>query len=207
MNLVDIVIIIILAISFMSGFKKGIGSKVINFFFSVLAIFITFKFFSVITGYILKFTNIYGSIYDGYYSKIISSNNKGVLDVITQFFYNNSANDTATFLTNITVNAISIVLFLIFIHLLMIIPKRIINKILHLPILNEANKVIGGFIGLVLGIIFITIILIIVVPLSLYISVDVLGIPTLKEYIDGSLILKSFMPAVELFTRTNFYKR
>ncbi|MFO7887632.1 MAG: CvpA family protein [Eubacteriales bacterium] len=172
-NLVDGIIIFLIGISIFAGLKKGFIMSLFSFIGIILAFFISKEYYHLVMKFLVKSTKLEKTINDfvsGKISELITEIGDSVSisdlfkgfdklpfdmkmmfkDVInnpeTSLSISNYGN-TANQLTNLIMVFISFAIAILFSFLVIFIVANILDTIVKLPVLNLANKVLGGVLG------------------------------------------------------------
>ena len=193
--LADILIIAILIINIIIGYKKGLVNVIFNIFAFLIAIIITFIAYKPISEIIIKNTNIYDNIK----STIINNSNKDVKEneneneeslqkYIQDATEEVKTNTTELIAENIAKKSIEIITgIIVFIvtRILLILLKFVTEAVANLPIIKQLNE-IGGFgYGLAKGLIIIYIILTI-----MFLVISINGNKKIVDTLNASYITK-----------------
>ena len=191
--LADILIIAILIINIIIGYKKGLVNVIFNIFAFLIAIIITFIAYKPISEIIIKNTNIYDNIK----STIINNSNKdekeneneeSLQKYIQDATEEVKTNTTELIAENIAKKSIEIITgIIVFIvtRILLILLKFVTEAVANLPIIKQLNE-IGGFgYGLAKGLIIIYIILTI-----MFLVISINGNKKIVDTLNASYITK-----------------
>ena len=195
--LADILIIAILIINIIIGYKKGLVNVIFNIFAFLIAIIITFIAYKPISEIIIKNT----SIYDNIKSTIINNSNKdekekeneneneeSLQKYIQDATEEVKTNTTELIAENIAKKSIEIITgIIVFIvtRILLILLKFVTEAVANLPIIKQLNE-IGGFgYGLAKGLIIIYIILTI-----MFLVISINGNKKIVDTLNASYITK-----------------
>lgn len=184
--MLDAVVILILAIFALVGYKKGLIQSALTLFSSVAALALSFVVYPAV-NMILKLTPIYTSIYSGSYEKLqgidfgkgIQSQGNAILENVTwipnflaeQIKNNNNtamydllgANTIqeyiATFIANMIIGMIAILITWVILRVVLGGVLRMIGSIVeHLPVVSSFNHLGGFAFGLLKGVLTLSLI-------------------------------------------------
>lgn len=191
MNWVDIIVIIILAISSITGYFQGIILSVFNLAGFILSYIIARLYYPIIAQFILNSQNIYGKIrgfvdkriYSIFEDKVANINPspilegfklpKSLLDNISNSPQVNTyaselsdvmLNTLSEALTRIFVDIISLIIAFVIARIAIIFIGRLLDRFAELPLLKQFNKLFGFGFGLIKGVLIILIIFTILTP-------------------------------------------
>lgn len=194
----DILLVMIIIISIVICFKRGIVQSVFSVSSSLLTLLTLICFYKPF-AYMFKSSDLGTSIYkniNDYMNTIIteSSNNaissSDLPEFIKTFLYTGTENlgDLTVLLTDKIMNLIialtSFIVLLIIIKVIFKLLPAILNSITRLPIINQANRLLGGVAGIIIGLIWCIVTIYAIGLLSLHPSLDFLN-----EQISTSQIL------------------
>ena len=191
--LADILIIAILIINIIIGYKKGLVNVIFNIFAFLIAIIITFIAYKPISEIIIKNTNIYDNIK----STIINNSNKDekeneneeslqkYIQDATEEVKTNTTELIAENIAKKSVEIITGIIVFIVTRILLILLKFVTEAVANLPIIKQLNE-IGGFgYGLAKGLIIIYIILTI-----MFLVISINGNKKIVDTLNTSYITK-----------------
>src|SRR6056297_189225 len=197
-NLVDGIIILLILISIFTGLKKGFIMSLFNFIGIILAFFISKEYYYLVMNFLVKNTKLESTINDfvsGKISKLISEIGDGVsitdllkgfdklpfdMKMIFKDVINNPENslsvnnygNIADQLTNLIMVFISFTIAILFTFLVIFIVANILNTIVKLPVLNLANKLLGGVLGGLKTVLILYLVFAVATPLSMFSDQD-----------------------------------
>lgn len=191
MNVVDIVVIVFLIVSCTSGLRKGFFKSLFDTLGVIISFFISKEYYSIAQEYIMDNTRIYNTLnkyftdkFTQYANKIPNGNFnpsnifKGfeklpaeIKNVSNHFFSveavtdnSSSLNSFASKISEIIVIIISFVLVMLLVYICLLILTSIIDKIFKVPGLNLLNRMFGGGLGILRGVIILYIIFAVASP-------------------------------------------
>lgn len=181
MNIIDIIIVIVLALNALDGLRKGLILSAFNLLGIIISIYISRKYYHIVSKYLINNTNIYNWIYEKVYPKVINMmNDEGLisLDTLMKFIKlpeiikngnledidYNSAHIIVESITILLVNIISMISIFIVISIILTITVQVINIFFKLPVLNLFNRGLGLIFGITKGVLIIFIIYAILTP-------------------------------------------
>lgn len=192
MNWVDISVIIILAISSITGFYQGFVLSVFNLAGVILSYIIARLYYPLIAQFILNNQNLYekirGFVDRGIYSIFEDKLNtfepspmleglrlpKPLIDNISKSpqlntyvseFSDAMLNTMSEALTRIFIDVISLIIAFIIVRIGMIVILRFLNIFTELPLIKQFNKLLGFSFGFIKGLLIILIIFAILTPI------------------------------------------
>lgn len=168
----DIIIVAILALNIIMGYKKGLVNVVFNIFAFLIAIVVTFMVYKPISEIIIKNTDIYDNIK----SAIIKNNEvsqeknnkensniqKYIQDTIQDTTEEAKAHAMEIASENIAIKVVEIItgiIIFILTRIILIVLRFLTETIASLPLIKQLNEVGGIFYGFARGLIIIYVIL------------------------------------------------
>ncbi len=218
MNIVDLIILIILAACALGGYTKGLIRSVFSLCSFIAAIILTNLFYPTVS-LVLKGTALYDSIKSGIFNainleEVIQKGEAGVQESLSKAFnlpawlaegyvQSNSVSgslnlaglqdNVASYLAQIVINLIAIIIVFVLVNLLLKILGNSLDLISRLPGINFLNKSGGLVIGFLLGIF--------TVWLLLTISTLFIANPNYSDFM--KLLEDSYL--VQFFYNTNIF--
>jgi len=216
MNLLDLIIIVVLLVMFITGYSRGFIKTLFDLLSMVITFALTYYLYPFVSKFIMTETSVYKNLSESIsktfdFEKLL----QGAISKESQFdaiktlplpenfkemlTMNNNPEmfkllDVSSFadyisgsLASIVVNIIVFIVLFIAIYIVLTVAVNMLNLISKLPILNKMNKLSGGALGLLLGIGFLFVGLTV---LSIIISTN--NSNDIVALIDGS-ILGSFL--------------
>lgn len=196
--LLDILLIAILLISIVLGYKKGLINVAFNLCAFIIALIITLVLYKPITNFVIDNTEFDEKIESVIIEKGISNDEKNTTEDGTLNKYieeyvmksvDNTKNEivksTATIIAEKTIGIVVMIALFIVIRILLIFAKAIINGIANLPIIKQFNELGGLLYGILRGLVIVYGILTI---MFIVISMNNNGI--IANSIDTSIISK-----------------
>lgn len=151
MNVIDIIILVIIALTAFSGYHRGFVLSFLGLVKIFLSIIVTRMIYPYAIEFLTQSTGIYKSLNDFLSPKISN------LISETSLF-------TADTITGLIINLLVIMVIYSLINMVLSIIVRSIDKLFTLPILNTVNKSAGLLFGLLKGALFIFIIYALLTP-------------------------------------------
>ena len=196
--LLDIIIIAILLISVVLGYKKGLINVAFNLCAFIIALIITLVLYRPITNFVIDNTEFDEKIESVIIEKGITNGEENTTEDGTLNKYieeyvmksvDNTKNEivksTATIIAEKIIGIVVMIALFIVIRILLIFAKAIINGIANLPIIKQFNELGGLLYGILRGIVIVYGILTI---MFIVISMNNNGV--LANSIDTSIISK-----------------
>ena len=164
--IIDIILVLLIALSIFLGYKKGLASLAIKLCAFIIAILITFILYRPIANLIINTTSIDESIEDTIYNKVTEMIQKDETNELTsnliesakQGMLEQSARELAI---NVVYGGTIIILFII-VRIALIFVSALANIVAKLPIIKQANEIGGAIYGLLRAIVIIYAILLII---------------------------------------------
>ena len=194
--LLDLMIVCILIISTIIGYKRGLINVVFNLCAFLVALILTFILYKPVTNFLVENTEIDDKIEsviieNGIISVEDNSDNvatnyinqylpDGVTDITDDII-----EETATVVAQKIVGIIAFLILLIVIRLLLIFVRGLVNGIASLPIIKQFNELGGLIYGIFIGFVWIFIILAV---LFFVVSINNNGI--IQDAVNSSFIAK-----------------
>lgn len=184
MNLLDLIIIAVLAVMFITGYSRGFIKTLFDLLSMVITFALTYYLYPFVSKFIMTETSIYKNLAESIsetfdFEKLL----QGAVSKESQFdaikalplpenfkemlTSNNNPEmfkllDVSSFtdyisssLASIVVNIVVFIILFIVIYIVLTLVVNMLNLISKLPILNKMNKLSGGALGLILGVGFI----------------------------------------------------
>src|SRR6056297_501542 len=176
-NLVDGIIILLILISIFTGLKKGFIMSLFNFIGIILAFFISKEYYYLVMNFLVKNTKLESTITDLLkgFDKLPFDMKMIFKDVINNpensLSVNNYGN-IADQLTNLIMVFISFTIAILFTFLVIFIVANILNTIVKLPVLNLANKLLGGVLGGLKTVLILYLVFAVATPLIMFSDQD-----------------------------------
>ncbi len=193
-NFVDALIIIFIGISVFTGIKKGFIMSLFNLVGIILAFFISKEYYHIIMNFLIKHTKLEATIHEfvsGKISDVIADfgENVSMADFFKGFdklpfdmkmMFNNmvSSSDGTTIMsntgniadqvTNMIMVFISFTIAILLTFLIIFVIANVLNTIVKLPVLNLANKLLGGFLGAVKTVVIIYLVFALAAPFIMF---------------------------------------
>ena len=163
---VDIILVVLIALSIFLGYKKGLASLAIKLCAFIIAILITFILYRPIANLIINTTSVDESIEDTIYNKVTEMIQKDETNELTsdliesakQGMLEQSARELAI---NVVYGGTIIILFIV-VRIALIFVSALANLVAKLPIIKQANEVGGAIYGLLRAIVIIYAILLVI---------------------------------------------
>lgn len=212
MNILDLIIIGVLLIMFITGYSRGFIKTLFDLLSMVITFALTYYLYPFVSKFIMTETGIYKNLsesisktfdfdklLEGAVSKEMQFDAIKTLPLPENFKEILSANnnpemfkllDVSSFteyisstLASIVVNIVVFIVLFIAIYIVLTILVNMLNLISKLPVLNKVNKLSGGALGLIMGIGFVFVGLTV---LSIVISTN--NTTDIVAFIDGSSV-------------------
>lgn len=151
MNIIDIVILIIIGLTALSGYNKGFILSLLSLVRIFLSIIISRFTYPYIIDFLTKNTNIYYSINNFLYPKIMNLTN-------SQIFL------PAKTITDLVIRLFIVLIIYSIVNAILIMIIRKIDRFFKLPILNTLNTFAGLVFGLLKGVLIVFIIYTLLTP-------------------------------------------
>ena len=211
--MIDLIVILILIIFVVIGYKKGLIRSAITLCSSIVALVLSFIVYPAI-NMILKLTPMYTSIYEGVFKKIeaidfgkgIQSQGNAIVENITwlpEFLTMQIKNNNNTamyellgvktiqeyisiYIANMIISMIAILITWFLLKVILVAVLRMLGSIIeHLPVISSFNHVSGLIFGLVKGILTLSVIGLII---PLFITVP--AFQDISQSIEASILTK-----------------
>lgn len=166
--LLDIIIIAILLISVVLGYKKGLINVAFNLCAFIIALIITLVLYRPITNFVIDNTEFDDKIENVIIEKGITNGEENTTEDGTLNKYieeyvmksvDNTKNEivksTATIIAEKIIGIVVMIALFIVIRILLIFAKAIINGIANLPIIKQFNELGGLLYGILRGIVIV----------------------------------------------------
>lgn len=166
--LLDILLIAILLISIVLGYKKGLINVAFNLCAFIIALIITLVLYKPITNFVIDNTEFDEKIESVIIEKGISNDEKNTTEDGTLNKYieeyvmksvDNTKNEivksTATIIAEKIIGIVVMIALFIVIRILLIFAKAIINGIANLPIIKQFNELGGLLYGILRGLVIV----------------------------------------------------
>lgn len=211
--MIDLIVILILIIFAVIGYKKGLIRSAITLCSSIVALVLSFIVYPAI-NMILKLTPMYTSIYEGVFKKIeaidfgkgIQSQGNAIVENITwlpEFLTMQIKNNNNTamyellgvktiqeyisiYIANMIISMIAILITWFLLKVILVAVLRMLGSIIeHLPVISSFNHVSGLIFGLVKGILTLSLIGLII---PLFITVP--AFQDISQSIEASILTR-----------------
>lgn len=192
--ILDIIIIGIILISTIIGYKRGLINVIFNLCAFLIALIITIVLYKPVTNFVIENTEFDDKIESVILEKGITQNGEistenSVIDEYVSQSITNTKNDivesTSTVIAQKVIGILVAIILFIVVRIILVFTKALFNGIASLPIIKQLNGLGGLIYGLLMGIIIVYVILAI---LFFIISVNNTG--TLTDTINASNIAK-----------------
>lgn len=208
MNLVDGLVLLIIGISCIQGYRRGFIKTLFDTLGVIIAFFLSKSFYYVVENFLMDNTKLFMRVHDFLehkfsvkmfedMNKIVPYELKGILNGIIQTGDIAQADTVQVFVNNVSiilVRSISFIITFLVIYALLIVMSNIINLLFKLPVLNITNRLFGACTGAVKGVILLYIVFALSSPLvgfmhdSIFVK-DILNSESGKIFYDNNLIL------------------
>ena len=188
MNTLDIVVLLILVSFVAIGYKKGLAIMVLNFFRTIIALFLASQLYPSISKFLREHTGMYESLKNsiaesmGLTQVVQETTLKASTELIEnlpipEFIRNTLTSNNnpeyykvlkvdslegyiAGYISNMIINSIALIIVFISVYVLMNILVSALNIVANLPIINSFNKLGGSLIGFLQGTVLIWVIIV-----------------------------------------------
>ena len=168
MNWIDYLIIAILAVGVIIGFRKGFLKSVFSIICLLASIMVAKTYYKALTLFLVENTaleeKITGFLSEKAFVKNILMSPSGESAVFS--ISNSFTSDLNAFITVLIINAISVLIIFIAVRFILGIAESILIDAVELPGLREVNSIGGAIVGLAKNIIIIMLIFTIITPIS-----------------------------------------
>ena len=197
--IIDVVLVVILAISIFCGYRKGLINVIFNLCAFLVAIIVTLILYKPVAEIVRNNTSLYENIKQTVLDNGITEKKDDVNEewrsidkYIEKYTYNaitDAKNDaveaTADSIAINTVNIIVSIALFIIVRILLIFAKTFVGALAELPIIKQFNKLGGVLYGAIVGLIIIYAIL----AISFFV-ISVNGAYGLTDVVESSVITK-----------------
>jgi uncharacterized membrane protein required for colicin V production len=172
-NLVDVLVVILIGVSVFTGIKRGFIMSLFNLVGIILAFFISKEYYHIIMNFLIENTKLETSVNEFISEKIAKvieefGSNVTMNDLFKGFdklpfdirmMFNDmiasgdgsgivsNTSSIADQVTNMIMIFISFTIALLFTFLIIFVIANVLNTIVKMPVLNLANKLLGGVFG------------------------------------------------------------
>ena len=168
MNWIDYLIIAILAVGIINGFRKGLLKSVFSIICLLASIMVAKTYYKVLTLFLVENTlleeRITGFLTEKAFVKNIMMSPSGESSVFSMS--NSFTSDLNSFVTILIINAMSVLIIFIAVRFLLGIAEGILVGAVDIPGLKEVNSIGGAIVGLIKNVIIIMLIFTIITPIS-----------------------------------------
>lgn len=168
MNIIDIIILLIIVLSTLSGYRKGFVLSLFSFLRIFLSVIIARIMYPYVTNFLGQNTNIYNYINNFIYPRIMNLT-KG------QSLF---SPDT---ITNLIISLFIVFIIYLVVNIVLSIVINIIDNFFKFPVLNALNKFTGFVFGLVKGILIVFIIYALLTPVIVLNSQSFIATSTMNS--------------------------
>lgn len=191
MNSLDWIIIIIISISIFFGYHKGLIKTLFDFISMIVAFIMTYLLYPYVSLFLLKHTKIHDKIankvqevfdfdqlFQGAVSKESQIDSIGAMGIpkgLKESLIQNNNDEifrllgvdsfeeyVSHYIATTTMNILVLVVLFVAITIILAIVIRVLDLIAKLPVLKQANKTAGAFIGFVMGILSVSVIMLVI---------------------------------------------
>lgn len=191
MNTVDIIVLVILAVTCIFGITKGFFKTFLDTLGIIIVFFVAKQYYTYAKDFLLENTKIYSAL-NGYlsdrftqFSKNLPTDNFelsnifdgfgklpiGIQNALNDVFNIEAAVDGSNALVNLSnnvadliVTVISFLIVMLLSYIVLLIIITIVDRIFKAPVLNAINRLFGGIFGLAKGIVILYILFAIASP-------------------------------------------
>lgn len=173
MNYIDIIILIIIAVLFVIGAKRGLVKSVIGILSFAASIALAWILYPVIAE-ILESVGVKSVIYEAIYNNIISAINEGQSpdtfpQIIRYAVESGEAAISQSVANSVAVTAINLIAFILVLvvsKIIIFMASKILIKISNISIIGFFNRILGGIFGAIQGVLIVYILLTAIYALS-----------------------------------------
>lgn len=197
--IIDVILIAVLALCILFGYKKGLVNVIFNLCAVLVAIIVTFILYKPVSTLVIENTELDETIKQTILEKGITKpeettieNGSGIDKYIEKYAQdtitnakNSAVESVADTITNNAVHIIVAIGLFIVTRILLILLKVFAEALAELPIIKQFDKLGGVLYGVIVGFIIIYIVLAIV-----FFIVSINGLEPITEAIDSSYITK-----------------
>ena len=162
-NIIDIIVLIILAAFTVSGIKKGFVGNIVGFISLIASVILAWILYPVIADMLMGF-GIRDYIYNIVLEKI-NPDSAAMLETIPEFLQNSvkagaetAAMQVTSSITDIILNILAFLIVLIVSRVIIFIAEKVLKIAVKLPVLKGIDKLLGALTGLLKGIMIVYII-------------------------------------------------
>ncbi len=196
-NIVDIIVLIFVGLSIFTGIKKGFIMSLFDLLGLIVSFFIAKEYYHIINNFLIKNTKLNGKIHEFISEKlagIISELGDAVslenifngfdqLPFDIKMMFNDlvsssgggiSENATALSdkITALIMIFISFTIAILFVFLILFVIANAINAVVKAPVLNLANKLLGGGLGIVKSVLILYLVFALATPFIMFSDKD-----------------------------------
>lgn len=142
----DLIIVLLLVINIIIGYKKGLVEVVFNICAFLIALVVALILYKPVSNIVIKNTNIYGKIRETIVNNNIEEEQSIVKDV-----QNKTKEQLADVISMKAVNIIVAIVLFIIARIAVILLKTVLEGIAELPIIKQFNQIGGIGYGLLKG--------------------------------------------------------
>ncbi|MBN2222895.1 MAG: CvpA family protein [Vallitaleaceae bacterium] len=216
MNSLDWIVIIIIGISVFLGYHKGLIKTLFDFISMILAFIMTYLLYPYVSLFLIKHTKIHEKIASkiqevfeldklllgavskesqmdsigmmgipkGLKESLIQNNNEEIFRLLGVDSFEEYVSH---YIATVTMNILVLVILFIAITIVLALLVRVLDLIAKLPVLKQANKSAGAVIGLFMGILTVSVVILVISSL-----ISLQGDQKLLELIETGSISKWF---------------
>lgn len=177
MNWVDYAIIVILALGFISGLRRGFIRTVSSVICLLVSIMVAKTYYKAVTVFLVENTSIEETI-TGFLAEkgFVKSMMAAPMGESAVFSISNSfIGDLNSFVTVLIINALSMLMIFLTARFVLGIAEGALVSVVKMPGLREVNSIGGAVIGLAKNIIVIMLVFTIITPISALKSLSIVG--------------------------------
>lgn len=169
----DLIVVAIVGISLILGYKRGFVKSVSKLFCWIIAIVVAKFLNPQVSGFIAN--SFVGDFIRGKFNET----SKSIMPENIPEFIAGTGEGIAVELADVVIGIVSVLVVVVATYIIANLLVRALNIVTKLPVISFANRILGGFSGLVIGIVIVYVLLSLVV---------VFNITECQEYIDKSII-------------------
>lgn len=189
MNWMDLVIIVFLGLSALTGVRKGFIASITSVACVIVSLIIAKTYYKTAAMFLLEHTALKDSIIKLMEEKNLLQGFNGFLpgNSMPAFYSEYFVKDIHTFVSIAIINIIAMLGIFIVVRFLLAIAEGYVKNAAELPGLNEINKLGGGAIGLAKAVLILLLVFAAIIPMS-----NVLPWQGFKDAIEGSMLARYF---------------
>ena len=195
----DMVLVLVLGLFAVWGWKKGLlkmGFGLLSFVAAILLGRLLYPY----CAEFLRHTVVYEKLFGMAQQQMLSGNTEATQGIIGDVIAKSEAavsGVVANYLAELALNVIAFLLMVVLVKLILMLVSRLLRGIASLPILGQVNRLAGLALGILEGVLVVTVVL-----AGIYVAAPLRENPTLSREIEASVVVREWYLQNPLVTWT-----